>query len=290
MMMRRHLSAAVLITMVLVAGCGRDDVDRTGSATSASPTPERSGPSPSPLETAPPHEANALRLEVWFSEGGRLRVSHKEHAPTQGVGAAAVRALLQGPNGSLSTAIPSGTQLLGLRIEEGTAVVDLTEQFASGGGSLSMQMRVAQVVFTLTQFETVDRVAFELEGTPLSVLGGEGVLLDPPPTREDFEDLLPAITVERPASDEPVSSPLRVTGTANVFEATVQLRLVTRNGSVLAETFTTATCGTGCRGTYKESLRFSVSERTSAFVEVYEASAEDGREVNLVRVPVTLLP
>ena len=37
-----------------------------------------------------------------------------------------------------------------------------------------MQTRLAQVVYTLTQFPTVDGVVFSLDGEPIDVLGGEG--------------------------------------------------------------------------------------------------------------------
>ncbi len=47
--------------------------------------------------------------------------------------------------GWLTTAIPEGTRLLGITIEDGIASVDL-----------SMTARVAQVVFTMTQFAQVD--------------------------------------------------------------------------------------------------------------------------------------
>ena len=83
-----------------------------------------------------------------------------------------------------------------------------------------MFMRLAQVVFTLTQFPTVDGVNFKLDGKPIDVLGGEGIIIDHPhdPGR-----------LRRHVAGHPggiahtgqtvVSSPLRITGTANVFEA-----------------------------------------------------------------------
>ncbi len=49
--------------------------------------------------------------------------------------------------------------------------------FATGGGSFSMLARVAQVVFTATQFSTVERVVLLLEGRPIEALGGEGLVL-----------------------------------------------------------------------------------------------------------------
>jgi len=50
-----------------------------------------------------------------------------------------------------------------------------------------MLTRVAQVVYKVTQFPAVQRVAFLLDGKPVSAIGGEGVV-DPPVTRAAFPD------------------------------------------------------------------------------------------------------
>jgi hypothetical protein len=81
-----------------------------------------------------------------------------------------------------------------------------------------------------------------------------------------------------------------VQGTANVFEATVSLRILDSGGREIARTFTTATCGTGCRGRYSKSVRFSVSSEQPGTIEVFEESAEDGRPINVVTIPVMLRP
>ena len=125
-----------------------------------------------------------------------------------------------------------------------------------------MFARLAQVVYTLTQFPTVDGVEFRLDGEPVDTFSGEGIVLDGPQTRKDYEDQLPAIVVESPSVGEEVSSPLMVSGTANTFEATVEMRLVGPGNEELAHSFTTATCGTGCRGDYEGKLKFEVTEPT----------------------------
>jgi germination protein M len=190
----------------------------------------------------------------------------------------------------VTTAIPDGTALLDLALSDGVATVDLSEEYASGGGSAGMFARLAQVVYTLTQFPTVEGVEFRLDGEPVETFSSEGIELDGPQTRKDFEDQLPAIVVEEPSAGDEVAAPMRVSGTANVFEATVSIRLVTTEGKKLADTFTTATCGTGCRGDFTEKVDFEVAEPTEAVLEVYEASAEDGSAIHVERIPVTLLP
>ena len=58
-----------------------------------------------------------------------------------------------------SSAIPAGTRLLGLSIAGQIATVDLSSEFESGGGATSVLGRLAQVVYTLTQFPTVTSVS-----------------------------------------------------------------------------------------------------------------------------------
>ena len=113
-----------------------------------------------------------------------------------------------------------------------------------------MFMRLAQVVFTLTQFPTVEGVEFKLDGKPIDVLGGEGIIIDHPMTRADYEDLSPAILVESPTLGDTVSSPVRVTGTANVFEAVFRINIVDWDGLIIADQRVQATSGTGTRGTF----------------------------------------
>jgi Immunoglobulin-like domain of bacterial spore germination len=47
-----------------------------------------------------------------------------------------------------------------------------------------------------------------------------------------------------------LSSPVTVSGTADVFEAMVSVRILDSAGNQIARTFSTASCGTGCRGRY----------------------------------------
>jgi hypothetical protein len=184
-----------------------------------------------------------------------------------------------------------GTKLLGIAIKKGVATVDLTSQYQSGGGSLSMKARLAQVVYTLTQFPTVRAVLFHLDGEPVNVFSGEGIVLDHPVGRADYEDLLPVIAVDKPAEGERVTSPVRVSGSANVFEANVTVKVLDENGHVVVKTFTTATCGTGCRGTYSVPVTFQVAhEQPGTIVVSDDDAAGTGTPPHQVRIKVVLVP
>ena len=188
------------------------------------------------------------------------------------------------------TSIPDGTALLGVTLEGGVATVNVSSEFEAGGGSLSMQMRLAQLVYTATQAASVDAMALEIDGEPVTTLGGEGIIIDGPLSRSDFPDQAPAITVDSPERYDLVTSPVTIAGTANVFEATVSMRIVDAEGKLLSEGFDTATCGSGCRGDYRKKMTFEAGQQQLGYVEVYEASAEDGSAIHVIRVPVFLSP
>ncbi|GAX37425.1 GerMN domain-containing protein [Nodularia sp. NIES-3585] len=104
----------------------------------------------------------------------------------------AFQALLDGPTeGTDSTTIPQGTKLLGLKRENDEVHVNLSDNFTTGGGSASMIGRIGQVVYTATTLDPNAKVYIEVEGEQLDVLGGEGVELQQPLTRESFEQNYP---------------------------------------------------------------------------------------------------
>ena len=290
---------------VLTASCGAN-----GDATPAGPVPsapnEEATTGSATAEVPPPTTTSAegetvsspgvVTYQVWWANSDGLFVTYRTQSKTPRVGTAALEALLEGPEGfeqdyGLSTSVPEGTQLLGLVIDDGIARVDLTSEFESGGGSASMQTRLAQIVYTITQFPTVKGVLFSLDGEPIDVLGGEGVVIDHPLTRGDYADLLPPILVTRPTFEETVASPVVIRGSANVFEANVTVKVLDEDENVIAETFTTATCGTGCRGTYRVSVPFELDREQDGWIVVHDDDAAGaGRPPHEVRIPVRLVP
>jgi germination protein M len=284
---------------VALASCG------TGGPGSAGPVPTAgAGTSVPSSDTTPtvltggtgtePSGQKPIRYEVWFHRGEQLFMVTRTSDPTLRVGTAAMEQLLAGPTDperveGVQTQIPDGTELLGLTIDKGIARVDLTSEFEAGGGSASMSMRLAQVVYTLTQFPTVKGVRFALDGQTIDVLGGEGVVIDHPLTRKDYAELLPAIVVQSPAIGEAVASPVTVSGNANVFEANVTVLVLDAKGNEIGRTFTTATCGTGCRGTYSTRVPYKVAEDQEGTIVVQDDDAAGtGRPPHVVEIPVQL--
>jgi Spore germination protein len=288
---KKLISFAILVVAggalaVLLAGCGSSKAVSLGKPTTqTSTTKEQTGTVPT-----------LLSLQVWFTRGDGLVAVRRTHRPTQQVATAAIEDLLSGPTAAeqasgMASAVPSGTRLLGIGIRNGVATVDLTSEYQSGGGSLSMQTRLGQVVYTLTQFPTVQKVSFRLDGSPVNVFSNEGIVLDHPVGRADYANLLPAIEVTTPADGTHVSSPVTVSGTANVFEANVTVEIRGENGKIVGKTFTTATCGTGCRGTYSVPVTYKVARKQRGTIVVHDDDAAGtGKPPHSVRVQVMLSP
>jgi germination protein M len=285
-------SIPILLLAVALAATACSDGDDPGPA-AASATPSETAPSAPPATPTPATVTQPVRLWLTLEEFTGLTVRHAEVTPPR-FATAAVTELLKGPTGSEAsngwgTAIPPGSRLLGIDLANGVATVDLSREFESGGGSLSARMRLAQLVYTLTEFQTVQSVALEIEGQPATTFSSEGIVIDGPMTRDEFEDLVAPIVVHTPIAGQRITSPVRISGTANVFEATVSMEILVGDETAAA-TFATATCGTGCRGTYSKNVPFQIPQETEALIRVFESSAEDGRPLHVVTVPVVLVP
>jgi len=283
-------------------------------APSADVTPGTGSPSATPAETpvipptptastAPtPAASGTTIVRAYFFLGsftgnaGLVPVL-REVPRTQAVATAALRELLAGPNDkeqgarpAMYTTVPDGTRLLGLTIDKGVATVNLSKEFESGGGSASILGRLAQVVYTLTQFSTVDTVLFQLDGKPVTVFSSEGVVLDHAVGRADYRDQLPAIFVDRPAWGAAIGNPGRVTGVANVFEAQFRIQLLDASGGILVDVPVMASCGTGCWGTFETKLSYSVTKAQWGTLRVFDPSAKDGSPVDVTEYPEWLTP
>jgi spore germination protein GerM len=285
--MRTRLLLLAGAALLLVA-CG-SDAKTTSSGSSSSSTSSSATSTTTNATTTTSGGTTTVR--VYFLRDEKVGPAGRTVAKTGAPAKAAMEELLKGPSASddaagLQTVIPAGTKLNDVTIEEGVATVDMSSSFGSGGGSLSIQGRVAQVVYTLTQFPTVNGVSFELDGVAVTALGGEGLVLDHPQTRADWEGFTPAILLESPLPGDAITSPFHVTGTANTFEATLRIRLTSPDGTVLADGFATATSGSGTRGTFDETLTFTTTAHGAATLRLFESSAKDGSEINVVEIPV----
>ena len=76
------------------------------------------------------------------------------------------------------TAIPESVKLIDVRVKDKTALVNFAQEGLSGG-SLQETLTISQIVQTLLELDTVDRVQFLIDGQEAESLMGHIGTLDP---------------------------------------------------------------------------------------------------------------
>jgi germination protein M len=292
---------AALPALLVLAGCA--------GATDLGPAPKAKSQAAAKLNSASPTtEQKLVPLKIWLVQGKGLVQRNRAHPQTVRVATAALQELLAGPTqgewnrSGITTSIPVGTRLLGVDIDNGVATVDLASEFQAGAGSGSLQLRLAQVVYTLTQFPTVRKVRFELDGAPVNVLSNRGVVVDRPVARRDYGKTdcagFPSsqqgfIQINSPSPGARISgggskgSPVVVRGCSSTFEGTLNWDLKTKDG-------VTISAGVAQGGSLRPGpFRFTIPPPSVgeglAVLQVYEPPASgEGGPTSRASVPVVL--
>jgi germination protein M len=252
--MRSKLVLSALFGLLLAAGCGGDDTTTTVTVReTVTETAASSVPTEAPT-----------RVALYFLQDGKVWPEQRGLVTGPAIATNTVHQLFEGTESELTSAIPPETRLRSLAIEDGVASIELDP-------AVMDRKALAQLTYTLTQFDSIKRVSFNG---------------DRPVGRGAFEEETPAILVESPLSGEEVESGFEATGTANTFEATFQYELRDADDKILKKNFVTATSGSGTRGTF----RFTVPYEGSGpgRLVVFEVSAEDGSRTNERSIPLSL--
>lgn len=288
----KRLTLLMVAAGLLASACGARGPSSLGSVPTGSEpspsmttSPEPTKPRPTQTPSNPAPSGRTFTFEVWFERDGKLFLTSRTEPFIAAVAQRALDSLVGGPfpaeaGAGVETSLPSNATADITDLAGGVASVEVSDSFFGEEGP-AYRMRQAQVVYTLTQYSTISKVRFE--AVTVELLENEW-------SRDDFDDILPAIVVESPVIGERVDDPVTISGTANVFEATVSIRILDQDGDEIARTFTTATCGTGCRGDYSIVVSYEVGREQPGTVEVFESSARDGSPINLQSIPVILRP
>ena len=296
---RRRIASAVAAAAIIVVGAIAANAVVEGTLFSSdteigSPGDRRSLPPPRGVEV----------VKVWFVQNGKLapvyqltgagtECSDETGCGVDGVALTrdALERLVKGVPGPVSETTdppvtthisPFETEIISAQLEP-RSVVNLST-FSEGLTEREKELAAAQVAATVLGLDSLGSVEVLEDGEPLTA---------EPLTRDMLEPLLPPIVLDYPAYAEQPQSYVEYVplyGTANVYEGTVAYELTMQNGIVLEEGFTTAECGSGCRGSFSDKVRFDVSRPMMAFLSVYSESAEDGSRMFEVRHPVYLCP
>ncbi|HEY8092372.1 MAG TPA: GerMN domain-containing protein, partial [Acidimicrobiales bacterium] len=215
------------------------------------PAPANPGPapaaSPSPTTTPPPTASPtpSTELPIYFVRDGKLGVARRSLPADLNLVNNTLGSLLAGPTPSeeqagLSTAIPSLTRVQSTTLMDDVAVVNLTGSFSALGPQTSPELRLAQIVYTLSSFPV--RVQFQIDGQTARAVGGFA-LPDRPLTRDDFAAWAPPILVESVGPGEVLTAASVISGSTAVAGAGVGVRVTDASGLVLFDVATTAAKG-----------------------------------------------
>ena len=151
-----------------------------------------------------------------------------------------------------------------------------------------MRRLAVAVLLVATSCSAFGAASDALSLSPAVPTGGPPGALGPTPT--PAPDGKPAIVVRTPLAGDELVSPVEVSGRAFIGGGEVTITLIDDTGAPLASTRTDVKCGSGCRGTFAGRLAFFAQQRISGAVVVFEVDPDDGSAVNVVSIPVTLVP
>jgi spore germination protein GerM len=163
-----------------------------GTPSGAAAKPEASKPADAKPEAA--RTRNATLYFVRIDEDGVIaRLEVKRQIPaTDSPLSDAMAALLKGPieeelRRNLLSLVPQGTVLLSAQVRGSTAFLNFNEAFMYNRyGIEGYAGQLKQVVYTATSFPTVQDVQVLIEGKKRDYLGGEGVYIGRPLSRNSF--------------------------------------------------------------------------------------------------------
>lgn len=180
---------------------GEDDEDISDEADEAPDdevndvSDDVSGDDPEPApETSPMRIRNSVVYYIRVTDDGRIhpegveRVVEYQSAPLS----RSIEVLLDGLTSrelsqGLLNLIPEGSMLLSASVRNGVAYLNFNEAFLFNPmGVEGYRAQLAQIVFSATEFSTIDRVQFLIEGQNQEWLGGEGVNIGTPLGRDSF--------------------------------------------------------------------------------------------------------
>ncbi|MDD4237780.1 MAG: Gmad2 immunoglobulin-like domain-containing protein [Desulfotomaculaceae bacterium] len=277
--------ATLLLTLSLLSAC---TLDSKGSGQVA--------PGGAPEEASPSAET-PLNLAVYYvkiTDNDAYLVREVHQVPyTREVAKAALEEIIKGSpvTTGASRVLPPETIVRGISVKDGNASVDFSSEVLKANvGAAGEALGIQSIVNTLTEFPEIKQVSFWVDGKldeRTKDWWGHVGLYNQPFKRDVSAVYEPVIWVTSPKPSQKITSPLQIHGSARVFEATVNARIIDNSGKELAQGYATASEGAPGRGDFEFSLPFTPTTAGSGKVEVFWASPKDGEELDKVVVPVT---
>lgn len=165
------LTVISLMILVLVAGCGNQDVK---------PSPGTNQP---PANLAAEEKPSKITLYFSDKQANNLVAEEREVVvKDNSLAETVVKELIKGPQSKdLVKTIPEESKLLSLTVSDGVAKVNFSRELQTKhwGGSSGESMTVYSVTNSLAELEGINKVQFLIEGQPIESLAGHLDLTQP---------------------------------------------------------------------------------------------------------------
>lgn len=278
---------ATLILAAAAAACSANTPVTPGAQ------PPAGSPSTSPSSTAsePPGKTT---VTVYYVVAGAksmyLAPERHEIDKTPAIAKAALDELLRGETQDDDHTVPFAepAAVNSVVINDKVATVDWNADVLlhSPVGADVENLAIQSIVYTLTEFPTIAKVRFTVEGRD-SGAASNGKLIEDfwghvglagqPWDRDPAIDILEPITLWTPVEGAASSGSLKLTGLASTFEANVAIFLRDAKGKIVVQTSTTAAEAAPARAPFSKTITFNPPTTTQQWtVQVVEHSMEDG--------------
>lgn len=120
----------------------------------------------------------------FYSKNGALTLIQRELSAQPSIDKS-ILVLLKGPTipetkKGIYSEIPANVDLIGVKKDENSVIVDLTSNFGNGGGTRSVENRVKQLSKTIKLHEPNKKIYLFINGKEVEYLGGDGVYIKQP--------------------------------------------------------------------------------------------------------------
>lgn len=166
------LLASALVLAIVAAGCA--SAKKPAPAGELPVSPGAGGPAP----------GRTIPVAVYFADWQAQHVIPEQHQVPEAwesdLPTTVIKELLAGPQDAhLNRPIPASVRLLeNVRVQDGVAYVNFSQDFGNIQGAAGTAMAVQSVVLSLTDLPGINKVQILVEGKK-DVMIGEGLLLEP---------------------------------------------------------------------------------------------------------------
>ena len=277
--------------VVALRDSDNDNGALVGPPASETPHPGLS-PTPSPSESPAAADGREITVPVYYlhDDGTNIRL-YREFHRIQAVGIPsydAVHEMFRGQadDPDYTSLWPEGSDANAITYHGDLVKLNLNSKALGpfNGGSEAAALSVQQLVWTLTGADpTVKSVQILIDGKRVSDLWGTLDISQPQVRHTPSYEVLGAVWILSPTEGQDLAAggrgaPVRISGVATVFEATVSIDIVDSKGNVVKKTFATASQGAPGRGTWSKTVLLPPGDYV---VKAYESSAQNGHPTHI---------